>query len=79
MNPVSVPVVFIPALLCDEAMFRDLIAELGDAILCPESLRRRETLQSSNLTTVDSVQESMVFTAPMFTAYELTCVRLRCF
>ena len=32
MNSVPTPVVFIPALLCDEAMYGDVIAELGDAI-----------------------------------------------
>ncbi|MBC7468289.1 MAG: alpha/beta hydrolase, partial [Ramlibacter sp.] len=32
MNSVPTPVVFIPALLCDEAMYSDVIADLGDAI-----------------------------------------------
>ena len=32
MNSLPIPVVFIPALLCDDAMFRDVIADLGDAI-----------------------------------------------
>ena len=32
MNAVPIPVVFIPALLCDEAMYSEVIADLGDAI-----------------------------------------------
>ena len=32
MNPAPTPVVFIPALLCDQAMYSEVIAELGDAI-----------------------------------------------
>lgn len=32
MNVVPTPVVFIPALLCDEALYRDVIAILGNAI-----------------------------------------------
>lgn len=32
MNTTPTPVLFIPALLCDEAMYRDVIANLGDAI-----------------------------------------------
>ena len=32
MNAAPVPVVFIPALLCDEAMYHDVICSLGDAI-----------------------------------------------
>ena len=32
MNTTPTPVLFIPALLCDQAMYRDVIADLGDAI-----------------------------------------------
>ena len=32
MTALRTPVVFIPALLCDEQLYRDLIADLGDAI-----------------------------------------------
>jgi len=32
MYTTPTPVLFIPALLCDEAMYRDVIADLGDAI-----------------------------------------------
>ena len=31
-TPAKMPVVFIPALLCDEQLYRDVIAELGDVI-----------------------------------------------
>ena len=32
MSTTATPVVFIPALLCDEALYRDVIARLGDAV-----------------------------------------------
>ena len=31
-NPARTPVVFIPAVLCDAQLYREVIADLGDAI-----------------------------------------------
>ena len=41
------PVVFIPALLCDEQMYRDVIADLGDAIDAHVLLSPKPTLDAS--------------------------------
>ena len=41
------PVVFIPALLCDEQMYRDVIADLGDAVDAQVLLSPKPTLEAS--------------------------------
>lgn len=41
------PIVFIPALLCDEAMFRDLIAELGPSYSTQVIVARGQTVAAS--------------------------------
>jgi pimeloyl-ACP methyl ester carboxylesterase len=43
----ATPVVFIPALLCDEQLYRDVIAELGDAIEPQVLLSPKPTLEES--------------------------------
>lgn len=47
MTAARTPVVFIPALLCDEQMYRDVIAELGDAIDPHVILSPKPRLQDS--------------------------------
>ncbi|MGJ7580645.1 alpha/beta fold hydrolase [Variovorax sp. RHLX14] len=41
------PVVFIPALLCDEQMYRDVIADLGDVVDAHVLLSPKPTLEAS--------------------------------
>ncbi|RZL55072.1 MAG: alpha/beta fold hydrolase [Variovorax sp.] len=41
------PVVFIPALLCDEAMYREVIAELGSAVDAQVLMSPQPTLEAS--------------------------------
>ena len=47
MNPNPLPVVFIPALLCDDALYQDVIARLGDAIDPHVLLSPKPTLDES--------------------------------
>lgn len=47
MNATPAPVIFIPALLCDEAMYRDTIADLGDAISAQVMLSPKPDLGDS--------------------------------
>lgn len=47
MNRLPTPVVFIPALLCDEALYRDVIADLGDAIQAHVLLSPKPRLDES--------------------------------
>lgn len=47
MNSAPTPVVFIPALLCDQAMYSEVIAELGDAIEPHVLLSPKSSLEDS--------------------------------
>ena len=47
MTTSPTPVVFIPALLCDEALYRDVIADLGDGIAAQVLLSPLPSLQDS--------------------------------
>lgn len=47
MTSTPTPVVFIPALLCDEAMYQGVIAELGDAIEAHVMLSPKPRLEDS--------------------------------
>lgn len=47
MTAAHTPVVFIPALLCDEQLYRDVIAELGDAIHAHVMLSPKPRLEDS--------------------------------
>lgn len=59
MNTPRTPVIFIPALLCDEAMYSDVIADLGDAIQAQVMLSPKPSL-------VDSVTDILSRAPPMF-------------
>lgn len=56
----ALPIVFIPALLCDEAMFRDLIAELGPAHATRVTVARGRTVAESVAQILDSSPERFV-------------------
>ncbi len=47
MNPNALPVVFIPALLCDDALYQDVIERLGDEIVPHVLLSPKPTLDES--------------------------------
>lgn len=59
MNTPRTPVIFIPALLCDEAMYSDVIADLGDAIQAQVMLSPKPSL-------VDSVTDILSRAPPTF-------------
>ena len=47
MTATRTPVVFIPALLCDEQLYRDVIADLGDVIDAQVMLSPKPRLEDS--------------------------------
>jgi len=47
MHPDPIPVVFIPALLCDEALYRDVISDLGDMIAAQVTISPHSCLEDS--------------------------------
>ncbi|MBC7702382.1 MAG: alpha/beta hydrolase [Rhodoferax sp.] len=60
MNPMPTPVLFIPALLCDEAMYRDVIADLGGAIQAQVMLSPKPDLADSVADILSRAPETFV-------------------
>ena len=60
MNTTPTPVLFIPALLCDEAMYRDVITDLGDAIEAQVMLSPKPDLADSVADILSRAPETFV-------------------